>query len=578
MADDVDKLRLCLGEILGLVKTCLEQTRTSKDDPKDHLLETSKLNNEIYTFDFVDSDEDPFLKLTIDVQSMLQEHLPRLSQAYSSYFLDFLQTYQFDDGRREFTAPLSRNNVNSFRREFKGLVEASIAYPAALNGEIDRVIAFLKEHPIFTDKPGLWKTTLLYSAARNGHLELVKYLIEKAHCPINAQNQRDVNFALDNADPNFKPQSMYASTALHGACFNNHLSVVKYLVDHGADYFLKNQAFETPIENGVHQHQIRQYFQDYLLLNFSTEMPTTLPNRTILDEEQRPMRDSIWEYKPFQDEKWYKFNAVEAVELHKALLPSEKFQQDIHLRLDRGLYHISMLEFLRSGKYEEDPQKNMAWVRCRGSRVLNFDCLAVWQLMLIKHSEVTGNPQEIPSLKIYQFPNMHQSDFDLRVHVWYQCEWKTNAYLDDSMNYRRKIVPIQFRFVGRGLKLNLQTFEFSNNEKTIVGYVRWIPKFVTSTENDQGKLVEIDNYQPIVGVEPMPLTTKLLKRSYLVEHENPQSEEALLDQFENDDDDGDISDESQSQIAGTAAVENDDDHRNHHDASHSDDFTKVSFR
>ena len=66
---------------------------------------------------------------------------------------------------------------------------------------------FIKQYPTFKDKPGLWETTLLYSAARNNHLDIVKYLIEKAHCSVNAQNQREIDFALDTSGTNY-----YSST------------------------------------------------------------------------------------------------------------------------------------------------------------------------------------------------------------------------------------------------------------------------------------------------------------------------------------------------------------------------------
>jgi hypothetical protein len=51
----------------------------------------------------------------------------------------------------------------------------------------------------------------------------------------------------------------------------------------------------------------------------------------------------------------------------------------------------------------------------------------------------------------------------------------------------------------------LQTFEFSNNEKTILGYVRWIPKL---TGNNG---IHIDNYQSMANIQPIPWTTKRSK-------------------------------------------------------------------
>ena len=109
----------------------------------------------------------------------------------------------------------------------------------------------------------------------------------------------------------------------------------------------------------------------------------------------------MWEYKPFQDPKWYRFSAHEATKMQKALLPSEEFQKQVYLEVAKGLYSVSMIEFYRSGRHEQDPQKNMAWIRCRGSSILNFDCYSIWQIMLIKHPKVSSKEDAIPSLKIF---------------------------------------------------------------------------------------------------------------------------------------------------------------------------------
>ena len=120
----------------------------------------------------------------------------------------------------------------------------------------------------------------------------------------------------------------------------------------------------------------------------------------------------------------------------------------------------------------------------------------------------------LPSLKIQHFPTMSNSRFKLHLNTWYSCDAKTSSLLDDSMNYRRKIISIDIPFVGDDLKFNLQTFEFSNNEKTIFGYIRWIPKLISNNENNDKKIVPVDNYQPMANIQPIPLTTKYSKRSF----------------------------------------------------------------
>ena len=518
--DDDAKIKLdtCLNELNNLVTECLGKLKKGKDSAStknvmDDILTNSQLNNDIYTISVDRADIELLDRLTEDLERILNEQLNHLSQIYSNYLLDFLHTFNYDREKHKFTASLTAGLLQSFQHELKGLQEAIEGYPAAFNGDLARVKQFLKKYPAYKDRPGLWETTLLYSAARNNFYDLVKYLVEDEHCSGDAQNQRDVDFALKNAGSDFKIRATAGSTALHAACFNNHVNIVKYLVEHGADYFVHNQALETPIDNAIGNESVYQYFEEYLILNYAIPRPKQLPVRTILNERNRPMRDSMWEYKPFLDEKWYKFSKDEADILHNAMIPTGEFQQEVHLKVPKAMYRVSTLEFVRSARNNDDSQKNMAWIRCRGSNVLNFDCFCIWQIMLIKHRDVKMLPDDIPSLKIDHTPSLLKSEFKLQLHNWYKCDARTNAYLDRSMDYRRKVIRIGFPFIGNGFKLNLQSFEFSNNDKTILGYVRWIPK-LTSMDDSDGKLIEIDNYQTMTGIRPVPLTVKRFKAKH----------------------------------------------------------------
>ncbi|CAF4905193.1 unnamed protein product, partial [Rotaria sp. Silwood1] len=226
----------------------------------------------------------------------------------------------------------------------------------------------------------------------------------------------------------------------------------------------------------------------------------------------------------------------EATSLHKALLPSKEFQQQVYLKVARGLYSVSIIEFLRSGRHEQDPQKNMAWVRCRGSSVLNFDCFSIWQMMLTQHPKVNKSTEAIASLKIQHFPVMNSSRFALQLSTWYSCDDKTSSLLDNAMNYRRKIISINIPYVGDDLVLNLHTFEFSNNGNTIVGYIRWIPKLISNTGNIEQKIVFVDNYQSTVNIQPIPLTTKRWKL-FQEKYTDEKQANNLASQEDNDDDD-----------------------------------------
>ena len=534
------QLNVCLTKIISLVEERLKNLKSYQEQPAtgstdDNLLQNSQLNNNVYTFTLHEEENELLDILTCDIQTILNEHLPHLSSICLKYLSDFLYTYQYDRKQQKFTTSLATGTLHSFQRELQGLLASLEAFPAAFNGRLDVVKRFIEAYPTFKDQPGLWETTLLYSAARNNHFNIVKYLVEEAHCSVNAQNQLDVVFALDAHATNYAPRPTAASTALHGACFNNHLNIVKYLVEHDADYFIKNQAHETPMMNGERHSDIKSYFQDYLILSYSAAIPEILPIQSIMNDTQRPIKDCMWEYKPFQDPKWYKFSVKEATLLHKALLPSEEFQQQVYLRVTKGLYSVSMIEFVRSGRHEQDPKNNRAWIRCRGSSILNFDCYSIWQIMLIQHQKVHENADQTSSLEVQQFPDSFNSHFQLQLNTWYNCDIKTSSLLDNSMNYRRKITSINIPYVGDNLNFNLQTFEFSNNEKTILGYVRWIPKFISSTDKDTRKIVYVDNYQSMANSQPIPLTTTYLQETSQVKSVNSQQINDIDDDVDEND-------------------------------------------
>ena len=534
---DEKQLKPCLTKIIELVERCLQKLkpirRQQTDTKEDNLLQNSQLNNNVYTFSLNNEENELLDNLTSDIQSILNQNIPQLSPICSNYLLDFLHTYHYDREKRKFTSSLAMGELHAFQRGLEGLLASVEAFSAAFNGDIDVVKKFITEYPTYKDKPGLWETTLLYSAARNNRINIVQYLIEEARCSVNAQNQREIDFALKTSGKHFTNRPTAGSTALHGACYNNHLNIVRYLVEHGADYFIQNQARETPLNNGDRHADIKKFFQDYLVLSYVNENSEDLPNQPINDDDQRPIRDCMWEYKPFQDPKWYKFSPYEANELQKTLLLSENFQQQVYLRVTKGLYSVSMIEFYRSGRHEQDPQKNMAWVRCRGSSILNFDCAAIWQIMLIQHPKVHNKEDTIPSLKIQHFPTTYNSRFKLQLNAWYNCDVKTSSLLDNSTNYRRKLVWIDISYVGNNLKFNLQKYEFSNHEKTVFGYVRWIPKLISSADKDERKIVPVDNYQPMPNVQPIPLTTKYLKEVLQMKNNRQQR----INDFENEEED-----------------------------------------
>ncbi|CAF2259391.1 unnamed protein product [Rotaria magnacalcarata] len=226
------------------------------------------------------------------------------------------------------------------------------AFQGAFNGIEGDVKDFLKRFPTMKDRPGLWGTTLLYSAARNNHAKLVRYLVSKTRCSVNAQNQQHIKRALSKSvkdDYDFVPNPSAGSTALHGACFAGHVDIVKFLFKHSADCFLRNHADETPIDNGGTKPSIIKYFTENLILNYSIKT-SELPYLPIREEEEDYVVDCFWEYKPFKEQKWFPFSELESITLQGSLIvkPEQEFKREIHLRVRAGTYAVSLIEFLRS--------------------------------------------------------------------------------------------------------------------------------------------------------------------------------------------------------------------------------------
>eukprot|EP01060_Flectonema_neradi_P029429 TRINITY_DN4075_c0_g1_i2.p1 TRINITY_DN4075_c0_g1~~TRINITY_DN4075_c0_g1_i2.p1 ORF type:complete len:360 (+),score=87.46 TRINITY_DN4075_c0_g1_i2:41-1120(+) len=80
-------------------------------------------------------------------------------------------------------------------------------------------------------------TTLMYTAARFGHLTIVKWLVERG-ASINKKNTEEGS----------------GSTPLHGACFGGHHTIVDYLCKLGP--ILQENAFgDTPLEDAKNPHE-----------------------------------------------------------------------------------------------------------------------------------------------------------------------------------------------------------------------------------------------------------------------------------------------------------------------------------
>lgn len=494
------QLKRCLDRAVEVLQATIEQLQDSTFSESD-LTALNSINN--FTLNI--EDDERLDELKIQLEKIFKKHLPNLNSDFRNYVYSLLYEFDYDSeyNRQEFRNSLNIGMLHPLCRGLQGLSQSIEAFKAAWSGQIPLVRKFIEDYPSLKEKPGPWRTTLLYSAARNNHLDLVKYLIEIADCSVNAPNGQDLGKFLSptkSKGQDFDIQSKAASTALHGACYNGHLAIVRYLVEHNADYYCKNQASETPIMN-IRDDDTWQYFRSYLILGYS-QIRRDLP-KVPISEETRPIGDSIWEYKSLTDQTWSTCSTEESTELQRSLC-IESFQSEIRLVQSNEIYTLSTIQFLRSSQ-NPDSQHNLDWIRCRGSSILNFDCYSLWQVMFIQHPE--SDPDAIASLNILDFPSVEDPTFVIQTHFWYNCDAKMNERFDHAMDYHQKLLHYHWDSLGgMDFLFNLQAFDFRSKDGSIEGYIRWIPKFISANDKDRTKV--LNNFQPMTNLNPIPLTSE----------------------------------------------------------------------
>ena len=437
--------------------------------------------------------------LKAKLENLLNENISFLSSQHQNYLFKILCLHHYNQQEKTFSSSFKKEMLYKFLYDLQGSLYLIDACEAAWNGSPPLIKDFIKNYSLLKDKTGPYGTTLLYSAARNNHFDLIKYLIEDVKCSVNARNE-----ALIEKDNESMLKAKVGSTALHAACFHGHIQIVKYLIEHGGDYFIRNNAYETPIENGQRKPQIRNFFIDFLISSYSGET-TSLPNKTILDEiehNKKPIVDCIWEYKPFSSDRWFPFSPDASTKLQQTLInnSNENFIDEVDFIKSRDEHHVSMLEFLRFGKHKNRIE-DCAWIRCRGSSLLNFHFYSQWQIMFIKHP--IGKTNSSLSKQIFDMKTRK-----IHLNVWYNSNVQINFSLEKAINYRRRYLKIKTDFFNNELiRFDLENFTFNNQQNTIEGFLRWTPKFI---RNDK-KLTPIHNLQRIAAIDLRPLTLSYLK-------------------------------------------------------------------
>ncbi len=176
-----------------------------------------------------------------DKKILLRKEIERINSAGNfselkrKVMIDSYKAVMYEIKKLKLFEAIERNNI----REVKELINHGVSidarnnkrqtplHSAAFNGKLEVVKYLMEEKHVgfnVKDKDG---RTPLHLAATNGQLEIVKYLVEKGG---------DVN-VKDN----------YGGTLLQSAVYNGKLEVVKYLVGKGANVNLKDNIGKTPL-------------------------------------------------------------------------------------------------------------------------------------------------------------------------------------------------------------------------------------------------------------------------------------------------------------------------------------------
>ncbi|CAF4976377.1 unnamed protein product, partial [Rotaria sp. Silwood1] len=542
MGDRPDEryLKRCFEEINSAINKTIDESQPKQSQSQSDVFRTnSVLSTGAYIFTVNKSEQEKLDKFKEDIQYYVDQYRPRLSDTCKRYLFEYLHQFHYDEDEQKFSSSFTMDSLHSFECSLRGALASIDAFRAAWDGNLPIVKEFIQNYPAFKDKPGLYGTTLLYSAARNNHMAVVQYLVQNARCAVNAQNLQELEKALFTTEKggHYSAIPSAASTALHGACFFGNLDIAIYLIEHGADYFIQNQVRETPIKNGLAKETIRRFFEDFLILGYS-QTSNILPEEPLNEKLQTGIFDCVWEYKSLSNKEWNSFLVNESNELNQSVLikPDQEIKQDIYLKENSLVSNVSLTKFLRSTK-NKDEKNQLSWIRCRGSSLWNFNCNCLWQIMISEHPNLRSNNE--PSLKAFDIPLTNDSRFKLQLNCWYNCTTQISSHFDKAINYRRKRITIDVDFINDDkFQFNLHLFIFTNQQKTISGYIRWIPIFPSKNGHHSNKISNIDNVQKLSNFQVEPSNKRRHKQIFQRNYENSLSDDD--DNFQYDENEDDI--------------------------------------
>lgn len=121
------------------------------------------------------------------------------------------------------------------------------------SGDLDELDQFLSQHSgwnilVKEEESG---NTVFHYAAANGHLEILRYLVEHMKKDQNL-SQKQTDATENEPQTHFlNIQNQQGNTPLHWACVTGNLEIFKFLVEEGADPFLENCQSKNCIEEAA---------------------------------------------------------------------------------------------------------------------------------------------------------------------------------------------------------------------------------------------------------------------------------------------------------------------------------------
>lgn len=513
-------IETCRAIVIILQSSLTNIEEIAKENDEEHLW-SSDLDEQCL---FAPSDK--ISVIFTDIAKKIEDLIKQLHDSPSfvtteyDYFLDFLYHFNFIHDR--FTEAFTMTSLSNFELNLMIFIQSLEAYQGAQNGNIDIVEKFLEKDPSSKNRPLLNGHTLLYVATMNQRLEMIKYLIEKEKCSVNALNQNDTIPAMD--------------TALHIACYKGYANITDYLLSQSANCYIKNKKEETATMIANTSSSLYTVFLKHLVLDYTRKVSSkiNLPIMTIADELSSINYDTnalsnncIWEFKLLHQQNWQVFLEKESSDLTTNLRVKSDIKIDLNVQ--ERIWTISMMKFLKEDN-SSNANENQAWIRCRGSSIYNFDVISRWQLMLIICPTVTDNKYQAPQLRTMPIPSVFNRDrFEYHLNSWYNADEMISKSIDEAINQRLRCLTINTRFLGV-LRFNLEFFSFASEDNTIQGFVRWIPKFVNvDVKTKQIRLV--DDFQAIElqNNPPVPLRNKML-REYSTLHKQITDQNDILDE------------------------------------------------